>query len=481
MFSNRFTIFHTNDIHGRTDQLSRLAGMVRYLRMKEEAEGTRTFFFDAGDSSDRLNNICGITKCAAFTGIMNAAGYNLQTMGNAISLPYGIEAASRAAEKADYPILAANLRNKSGPLPPGFSEYILLPVTDRINIGVTGLTAPWKGMYEFFGYHLPDFIEEAKRQVEKLKKEGVTIIIVLSHLGLEDDRKLAGEVPGIALIIGGHSHTLLEKGERCGNTLITQAGCYAEGVGRIDISLDPETGNIDNIESAYIRVPETAKKDRLVDAAVSGAEAEALKISGTEIGYLKKSLDLDYFRECGIGNLGADALKFYMKADAAIVLSGLFNASLSAGRLTLGDLNIACFTGANPCVSRLTGREILEALEGSLDPDKMKAAPKSFRGAPVGILQVSGLKILYTENNEGTVRIKNVEINGRKVVASDTYRLAHTDAETSNSGSLKIGDPGNTDQEVPTILREVIQKYLESESPLSIPEQGRWVRYIPPR
>ncbi|MCK4899890.1 MAG: hypothetical protein KAS38_13980 [Anaerolineales bacterium] len=83
------TIFHTNDMHGRLQEIARLSNFARRRRDEVQAEGRRVFFWDAGDAADRRLQLCSITKGAAFSQILNAMGYSLQTMGNAISLPYG--------------------------------------------------------------------------------------------------------------------------------------------------------------------------------------------------------------------------------------------------------------------------------------------------------------------------------------------------------------------------------------------------------
>ena len=74
------TIFHTNDMHGRLEEIARLSHLARCLREEAQAEGRKVFFWDAGDAADRRVQICSITKGAAFSQILNAMGYSLQTM-----------------------------------------------------------------------------------------------------------------------------------------------------------------------------------------------------------------------------------------------------------------------------------------------------------------------------------------------------------------------------------------------------------------
>ena len=99
----QLTIFHTNDMHGRLEAMSRLSHFRRRLQAEAEAQGRATLFWDAGDAADRRVSICSVTKGAAFYPILNAMGYTLQAMGNAISLPYGPQAMGVVAGRAAFP------------------------------------------------------------------------------------------------------------------------------------------------------------------------------------------------------------------------------------------------------------------------------------------------------------------------------------------------------------------------------------------
>ena len=145
--SVHLSIFHTNDMHGRLEAMARLSAFARRLRAEAEAQGRRVLLWDAGDAADRRVRFCSISKGAAFSPILNAMGYTLQTMGNAISLPYGPQAMAAVAARANFPVLAANCRDGDGPLPEGLQEYALIPLPRGLTMGVIGLTAPWGDLY----------------------------------------------------------------------------------------------------------------------------------------------------------------------------------------------------------------------------------------------------------------------------------------------------------------------------------------------
>lgn len=477
----RISIFHTNDMHGRLDAIARLSTYARELRKDAQAEGREVFFWDAGDAADRRIQICSVTKGSSFSPILNSMGYTLQAMGNSISLTYGPQSMAEVAARSEFSILAANCRDGDGPLVEGLKEFELISLTNGMSMGVVGLTAPWGNFYELFGLWFPDFREVTNRLVSKLKADGVSLIVVLSHLGLEDDRRLADEVDGIDLIIGGHSHDRLTNGEVRNGVLIAQAGEYAKAIGRVDLTLDSNAGRMISCTAKVLDVPNDAPPDRAVLTAISAAEAEVEEIMAQPIGDLTASLDHDYFRECGVGNLAADALRARMSADISMVSSGQFRNALEAGILTLGQLDAACFSTANPWLSEVRGGQILEALERGLDPSITQAKPPSFRGAPIGIPQISGMRIDYDSNASGEPRVSRVVIQGQPVEPNRLYRLAHTDAETmSEVGYLVLDKRQTIEQEVPTILREVIADYVRLHSPLPAPKWGRWISISSP-
>jgi 2',3'-cyclic-nucleotide 2'-phosphodiesterase (5'-nucleotidase family) len=473
----RITIHHTNDMHGRIEAMARLSAMARSLREEAEAAGRRVFFWDAGDALDRLFRPCSLSKGAAMARVLNAMGYELMTMGNDISLTYGPPAMVDLAARLSFPVLAANARDGDGPLLSGLRESLLLRLGDGAVLGIFGLTAPWGDAYSSFGLHLPDELATARRVVDGLRVDGATVVIALSHLGFDDDRRMAEAVPGIDLIIGGHSHTKLEHGLELGTTLIVQTGQFAEALGVINLDLDPRTGRVLRMQARLEAVPADTSPDPSVLAALAEAESEAEALAAAQIGTSQVELSLDYGGECPLGDMAADSLRERVEAEAAILISGHFRKGLPSGVVTFGDLDDCTFSTANPQRTRVRGAQIRKALERGLDPKLTGMKPSWARGAPVGHVQISGLTVEYDPGSEVGHRVLRVLVGDQPLGPDGTYLLAHTDAETAGGLDLLTIEPGQeTYTEVPTILREVLAGYLRSHSPLPSPFQGRWRR-----
>jgi 2',3'-cyclic-nucleotide 2'-phosphodiesterase (5'-nucleotidase family) len=182
-----------------------------------------------------------------------------------------------------------------------------------------------------------------------------------------------------------------------------------------------------------------------------------------------------YFEECPMGNFAADALRAYMQADIAVLMSGLFINGLPGGSVTVGDLNAACFTTANPARTQLSGAEIRQLFEKGMDPRIVQTVNRSFRGPPIGIPQISGLTVEYNPHAPVGSKIKRIRCSGKDLEPGRTYSVAHTDAEVMDEFGYFRADGGKvTVSDVPTILPEVLAWYLKSDRLPQLPAPARW-------
>lgn len=473
------TILHTNDMHSNLEAMSRLSAYAKQLRRQLEAEGRIVLFFDAGDAADRRIQFIGVTKGAAFPRILAAMGCQLQTLGNAISVTYGPQAAGAMAQRAEFPVLAANFNNDNGPLVEGVQPYAIFPLSERARLGVVGLTVHAPDIYkDFFNLDTPHFLDAARKWVEIIKGGGARPVVMLTHLGFREDTQLAESVPGIDVIIGGHSHTELPQGELVNGVLIAQTGDLARCLGRVDLELDAQTGAVLAKSAVLLPVPAETPLDPAFEDAVREAEAEAARVLSRPIAVVQEELELDHFAESAVANLGADVVRERMGAEIGIICSGMFHKGLPAGRITLGQLNECTFSTANPQLSRVRGEQILAALERGLTPESLNNYLKAFRGVPVGWPAVSGLVVEY--NLEADPRVRRVLVNGQPLEPGRLYTVAHTDAEVTTeifpAGYFILEENQLLRTEVPTILREAIEDYLIKHEPVGRPEGPRWVR-----
>jgi 5'-nucleotidase len=260
----QITVLHTNDVHSHIEpfpashsSFANLGGVVARAELIRNirAENPNTLLLDAGDifqGTPYFNFYGGELEFK----LMSKLGYDAATIGNH-DFDNGINGLLAQLPHARFKLLSANYDFSNTALD-GFVEPYSIYVLDGIKIGVFGLGIQLKGLVTKELYKETVFLnptEIAQDMARKLKEEQkCDLVICLSHLGYEytdqqqaSDVKLCAETEYIDLIIGGHTHTFLDKpvirknrsGER---VLINQVGCYGVNLGRIDFYFDSGKG-----------------------------------------------------------------------------------------------------------------------------------------------------------------------------------------------------------------------------------------------
>ncbi|WP_405414347.1 bifunctional metallophosphatase/5'-nucleotidase [Maribacter sp. Asnod1-A12] len=253
------TILHTNDVHSHVDAfpndhadfpglggLARRAGLVDSIRK----ENPNTFLFDAGDifqGTPYFNFYGGELEFK----LMSMLNYDATTIGNH-DFDNGIGGLLAQMPNAKFNFISANYDFTNTVLD-GFTEPYKIYEKDGVKIGVYGLGIQLAGLVTKQLYKETVFLDpyELATDIEiKLKEiEKCDLVICLSHLGYEynsqkpDDLKLARKTKYTDLIIGGHTHTFLDRPTVVNNAaerdvLVNQVGCFGINLGRIDFYFD---------------------------------------------------------------------------------------------------------------------------------------------------------------------------------------------------------------------------------------------------
>lgn len=226
------TVYHTNDFHNKLNE----SKAARLKALKDKTPNS--LLLDAGDAIWAGNVIVRPGGEHALR-LMNAAGYDAMAMGNREF--HFLQSGFRAkVGRAEFPVLCANARStKPGVIVPVVPSII--KEIDGVRVGILGLTVPMiteKMLVRAVSpYVFDDPVHTASEIVPTLRAE-TDLVIGLTHIGLKEDRRLAAEVPGIDLIVGGHTHVVLKSPEMIGNAAISQAGSHGRFVGCVEIHLD---------------------------------------------------------------------------------------------------------------------------------------------------------------------------------------------------------------------------------------------------
>ncbi len=461
---------HTNDLHGRVQQLLRIATLVRRIRTEVEANGGYCLYLDAGDSEDTSNLESSLTKGSAMEAILRGAGCDYVALGNAIPIRYGPEAIENLAASFGKPLLCGNMFDGQGNLIKGLAPYSI-QTFGTLKVGLIGLTDPmdvYMAVFRLDAKHpadvLPNLIAETRSQ-------GVKFLILLSHLSSTIDQQLADNIPGIDLIIGGHDHKKLYPPLDVNETIIAQAGDYGQFLGRLDLQIDQEAGKIIAYRGELIPVEETVLPDPQAKQTVESEQKRVEKIMRKQVGFLQSAVEFSNDTECNAGNLLADALLDRMKgAQVALALAGHWTTGLNAGVVTQGELFAANRSTANPACVELSGKQILTFLREALKPENAARRLHSLRGGAVGMPHVAGMRVSYDSDDLDSLEI---EVGNESLIEDKMYTVASTDMEFSEFINYLVIPDEQIEYELPTIMPEVLEDYIRENSPLRVPQENR--------
>ncbi|EXJ16080.1 5'-nucleotidase [Imhoffiella purpurea] len=418
------TLLHFNDFHGQlesytdSDHASPVGGIARLAeaidRVRAEKGSSPILLLFAGDL------LQGTLTSTLFQGIpdvlmFDRIGVDAAVVGNH-EFDYGQDVFRRLAAQVGFPFLTANVLVQPDPLP---TRPFALFDEAGLEVAVMGLTTPELRTAthprNIQGVTVEDPIETARRLVPELRARA-DLVLVLSHLGLAGDRRLATAVPGIDLIVGGHNHFLLEQPEVRGGVSIVQAGARGEWLGRMDLVC--RDGRM--VQSDYRLIPidadlpEDPEMAREVERILAQADADLDEEIGATDVDLSAKRALIRRSEAVFGDLMADLARSETQSDVALFNAGGFRASIPRGRIRLKQVYEAFPFRNELVVGRLGGGQLLAALERSakLDPDDN----------PGGFLQVSGL----TYSIDGD-RLASAAIGGEPIDPERAYTVVVPD------------------------------------------------------
>ena len=259
--SKRITILHTNDTHSHLDTFPQTdakfpnqggAAKRATIFNKVKNENPNTLILDAGDmfqGTPYFNYYGGELEIK----VMNMLQYDAGTLGNH-EFDNGVNSLAEQIQKANFDIINANYDFKNT-LMDGLTKSYKVFMKDGIKIGVFGLGIKLEGLVNKseYGETVWNNPIEIAQDVTRILKDDLKcdLIICLSHLGYKfssnsqmiSDLDLAAKTKNIDLIIGGHTHTFLEKPTIVLNAeqkevIVNQVGCYGVRIGQIDFYFD---------------------------------------------------------------------------------------------------------------------------------------------------------------------------------------------------------------------------------------------------
>ncbi|MEK5329976.1 bifunctional metallophosphatase/5'-nucleotidase [Lysinibacillus sp. FSL W8-0992] len=466
------SLMHSNDTHANLTNIARKVTAVKEVRAKKP----NALLVDAGDvfsGSLYFNEFKGQADLA----FMNLMGYDVMTFGNHEfdlgSSSEGHQALVDFIEGAQFPFVSANVDfSKDGKFTGLFSDLIssdpkngkiyngIIKEINGEKVGIFGLTtAETKDISSPGSIEFENYIKEAEKAVKAFEDKGVNKIIALTHIGYDDnpaydnDLMLAKSVAGIDVIVGGHSHTQLDKpvvvdknmgGQAKDKTIIVQAYQYNDYLGTLDVTFNPQ-GVVIAHNGALLKVADYAEDANAV-ATLKPYKDVVDAVSKSETG-ATATVALENPRDNGdktkpsvrknetpLGNVITDGMlakakKYNPDVIMALQNGGGIRTAINQGPITVGEVISVLPFGNTLATVTLTGAELKQTLEKSVSLYPLENG---------GFLHVSGAKVEFDSSKPAGQRIvkisyKDAQNNYIEIQDNKTYTIA-TNAFTAKGG-----------------------------------------------
>ncbi|XP_014242465.1 protein 5NUC-like [Cimex lectularius] len=503
-------IFHTNDLHSRFDEISDTTGVCRenhpcfggFARVAHFVKTHRknnTLVLNAGDSFQ------GTPLFVAFgteilQPMIDSLDIDAMSLGNH-EFDRGPRVLRDYLDRVMTPVVTCNVdgSNEQDFANAKLNKSIVIPVGD-VKVGVVGYLLPaTKEIATVGNVILTDEVECIRKEAQKLKKEGVHVVIAVGHSGWTKDLEIAEKVEEVDVVVGGHTDTFLytgtppsrEKPEGPYPTLVkqssgklvpaVQAYGYTKYVGVLNLSFDDKTNKLINATgNPVLMTANLAKCENVTHLLeefkknMSAIYKELVCITEVDLnGSCKKS-------ECNLGDIIADAAAEFVDnrttdknrefetigwINGGNIRSSVDKSTLENGRLLLWDLATILPFPAQLVQVRVVGSMLLEQLNHSYD--------QLSRG---GFLQVSKMKIIYPQNKTKKIQafVKSRKGQFEEVMSNNFYDVVVTDYLFRGGDGYNFSQ-GEYTQFFDKPQLDIVREWMARQSPITVKETDRIV------
>lgn len=480
-------ILYTNDTHARLEPFVEnnvsIGGIARRKELIDRIRwlGGSVILLDAGDVFQ------GTLYFNVFEGLadqvfINALGYDAMTLGNH-EFDKGPAVLARFLSGLRVPVTSSNLTiDPASPLA-GLVQPWRIVERGSTRIGIIGVTTDETPILSSPGPQIRfgDHYAGLQGAADWLSSMGVAAKIGVTHIGYAQDRQLAQRTNGIAVIVGGHSHTKVDPTPEVVTNavgrpvLIVQAQDWGRYVGLLDVELDGRGVPV-AYRGALVPVDERVPEDPEFVARLAPFRAEVAaferKVVGTAAVTLVGQRAAVRSRETNLGNLVADLLLARMAADraqVALVNGGAIRDDIPAGPVTVARIKEVLPFDNTLVTITLTGAQLIAALENGVSQVEQLAGR---------FPQVAGMRFVWDPSRPPNARIVRVEIGTprtgwRPIDPSATYRLATIDFLFNGGDGYSVFRAGLNPLNSRFLLSDLLIEYFERVGTVSAAVEGR--------
>ena len=457
-------ILGTSDVHGRvlawnyaadeedkSGSYAQISTLVKKIRKKNK----NVILVEVGDAiQDNWIEKFAMTPKHPIPEILNYMGYDIFVPGNH-EFNFGMPTLSNILRDMKFKKLTANLYyHENAENDTNFSKdksrYLdatTIIEKEGVKIGIIGLSTPMSAQFEEDTGYLNDFyfvspIKEAQKQIKKLKEEGANAIVVVAHMGIENEngipetgvRDLANAVPEIDVIVAGHMHQNIPK-EIINGVLITEPHRYGTFVSEVDLKFEIDGKNIKLISKDSTTVPvKNEESDEKIEEIYKPFHHRLCVIADEEIGETLNDMvpkekhhgvSAAFGKDTGMSSFITDVELYYSGADVVSFAYNYENVRLDKGKIRRKDIVYNYrYTGGDVTIYEMTGKQLKDYMEWAADYfDTIQAGDTEYRYNPersngkyVTFDIFGGVKYKIDLRNEKGSKITNLMlVNGTKI------------------------------------------------------------------
>jgi 5'-nucleotidase/UDP-sugar diphosphatase len=472
------TILHWNDYHAQitpisvrdstSDSLVTVGGAAVFAsyvnRFRNESRNVSVL--NAGD------NFQG-TPISAFTfgrseiELLNLIRPDAVAIGNH-EFDYGVDSLRVNMTRAAFPILCANVVNTTTNEPLGLPYLVehFGPVT----VGMIGLAPPDLEALTFrkniAGWRVRDTDSTLNLYIAKIKSGSKpNLIVLISHLGFDQDTMLALRRRDIDVIVGGHTHLALFEPVRKNHTIIVQAGSRGQFLGKLDLTVDLEGDSVVTYRGELIQTNVNGvRPDPTIAAIVSRFDSLVDLRLGHVIGTLRTPWIREGYRkkESNIGSFHADAIRAAAGTDVGLINVGSLRKDQPAGDITLRDVWEINPFGNVIVTFPVRGDTLRKIIEW-----QVSSKAREF-------LQVSGIRYVFDSSKPDGQQLLSLEVGGAPINLAAVYTIS-TNSYVSEHPMEFFGIPRTAITPMPTGLidHDAVGEYVASRGEVRSEVDGR--------
>ena len=509
------TILHVNDWHSRIESnnayestcsdeeesegkcFGGAARLVTAINQRREAlSGENVLLLNGGDNFQG-SLFYATYKGAAEAEFLNLMKFDAMTVGNH-EFDDGEDALAPFLDQVTFPVLSANVQaSAAARVGDRIKPSIVLEVGGE-RIGIVGAVTTDTPQIASPGPNITitDDIAAITAEVDKLRADGVNKIVALTHVGYPRDKELIASIPGVDIVVGGHTHSLLHNSdpdaagpyptmvENPGGyqVPVTQAASNSKYLGEFRVVFDEEgvvkeaAGDPLLLDKDIAPDPDVLARVRELAEPIEALKAKQVSQTSEPIDGSRESCRAG---ECQMGNLIADAMLDRVKNQGiqiAVQNGGGIRASIDAGDITMGEVLTVLPFQNTLATFQLNGKDLVAALEAGVSQVEEGAGR---------FPQVAGLRYAFDLSvapNSGRIRSVEVNENGQWVPIDEgrPYGVVTNNfVRTGGDGYTLFANNGKNAYDFGPGLEQVVADFLASNRPYKPELDGRITRLSP--